>query len=417
MSPRRARVATLAVAAAFIGAALYLFLTTQLRYYTDTAAYREVARAPLDSLAFWAGARPFVLPLFLRLTGSDEALTWVQLVLYSAAALSLAWAVSRQASAARLRLGGFALFLLFLLSPQLFSWTRSITTESLAASFACAGLAAAAGWISSPRSRLAPAVLALSAALFVFTRDADAWLSLFICAAAVAAALALRRPAALQRAAVALAASALLFAVASRAADVSERWRWPIVNVLGQRVLPEDEPRAFFVARGMPINRKVECLSGRWGFNCHDDLSGFGRWLDHDAKRTYASFLLHHPFETLTDPLRVVIRTLYLHQGDDRLAFYFSRPPLWHDLLGRFFIESEWSMALFGIGYTVVFFLARRRGRLGRMAPSLALLASVAPMILFVWHADAQEVPRHAILPAAFLRIALFSGVVAGIQD
>jgi hypothetical protein len=54
----------------------------------------------------------------------------------------------------------------------------------------------------------------------------------------------------------------------------------------------------------------------------------------------------------------------------------------------------------------ITFAAAAWRAR-GKLQPAYVLLLAVPPMLFFVWHADAHEPMRHAVIAAALLRMAL----------
>ena len=280
----------------FVAAAVFLFARGDLRVYADSAAYRNVARQSLASRDFWAGERPFVLPLAIKLAGRLEWLVRLQLVVYLSSALALAAALARLAANRRVGAAAFSATLGFALSPQLAAWCNSVASESLAVSLFFLGLALASLLVQPPRRFAAAAngALVVVALLWVFTRDANAWFLVILCGSALVVRLLVRGRQGSGPAALVLAAAFGVLLISSASANRSCRWRWPLANVIGQRILPHAGWRGYFVAHGMPINDKVMCFNGQWGSDCHDDLSGFQPWLDQNAKRTYLRFLLTH---------------------------------------------------------------------------------------------------------------------------
>jgi len=147
----------------------------------------------------------------------------------------------------------------------------------------------------------------------------------------------------------------------------------------------------------------------RWGWDCHDDLSGFGSWLDGDIKGIYERYLLAHPIQTLYEPFKYFDKTGMVHDGRKGLFYYFHPPPLWYRWFGGIFVEWKTTFLLVVALFVASVWKLRPRRLL---LPSLVLIASVWPMLFFTWHADAAEPMRHAIVPAMLLRLGLLLGIL-----
>src|SRR5262249_55226231 len=149
---------------------------------------------------------------------------------------------------------------------------------------------------------------------------------------------------ALWKCSLALAFVVILSSICAHQATAGARWKWPFVNLLGQRVLWRPDRIGFFVDRGMPVNPKVMCLAGRWGQDCHNDLTGFGGWLDSDIKGIWERYLLSHPIETVVQPFLHVDNTVMTHDGNKGLFYYFHKPPEWYRWFGQ--IWFSWYLTL-----------------------------------------------------------------------
>jgi hypothetical protein len=174
-------------------------------------------------------------------------------------------------------------------------------------------------------------------------------------------------------------------------------------------VLWRPDRAAFFVAHGMPMNPKVMCFARKWGWDCQGDLSGFGDWLDGNIKSLYARYLLSHPLETTVVPFFRLRRLLLGADGPKGMSYYFNPLPAWYFWLGRIWLE--WLPTLLALIAGFVFAARRMRERQA-LAPALVILASLPPMLLFIWHADAHEAMRHALVPSALLRLGLVFGIL-----
>jgi hypothetical protein len=389
------------VGAVFVGISLYLHFTTLLMVYPDTRQYRSLAQA-----LTWRGVRPPLVPLFLRLSDDNHTIALLQTLIYIASSLALAFAASRWMR--REKLLAFGAALLFALVPQHFLWCRSISSESLTLSELYLLLALTTVLCRPPERKLWQIVAWVgwlsAAALFIFTRDANGYLLLFLCTAAAVAGG--RR--AMRQTAAALVFTAILTSICAHQATEAHRWKWPFVNILAQRVLEHPDRRDFFAERGMPVNPGVMCLAGRWGWDCQGDLSGFGPWLDGDIKGVYAQYLLHHPLETVLRPFVHLDETVMTQDGKKGMFFYFHQPSTWYWWFGKMFYE--WYAVLFLLACGFAWAVWKR----GALMPAWVLLASVPLMLWFVWHADAAEPIRHAAIPAALLRLGLMFGIALG---
>jgi hypothetical protein len=416
----RARAAALAaallVAAAYGAVSRELFRGATRLGYFDTRAYRQVAARPLGDPRFWSGERPFTVPLLLKL--GDERVTEIQGMAYAVGWLLLAAVVLTLFR--RRWLGALtACFLLFLsLCTDIFYWNQSLSSESVSNSLFLILLALAILYFRAQRRgvrialgvAIAPVVL-----LWAFARDANAyWL---VAAGLPTLALTLLVPSARRfrrDAALGLCAAVALAALVGTNAQRAGRWKIPLVNILGKRVLPDWRQRAWWTARGMPLNDKVRCFEGRYSHDCRDDYSGFGDWLRQDQRGLYARYLLSRPVETLTAPARDC-RTLlcaYLRgfKRESTLTFYFKiDPPEWQKWANRaFFYRCRYLVIPAGLalGLFALVLALRRWDR--RLLLPLVLTASVFPYALFLWHADAMEPQRHAVLLLIIVRLGLW---------
>jgi hypothetical protein len=400
-----------ALALAFLAVSYLLHDPALLMTYPDSKEYRLISRMPISDIGFWYAIRPPVLPLFLKLSPNNYEIISLQLWIYVACALALAAAVARWMQRPRMKLVAAAVTLIFTLVPHHFLWYRSISTESLSFSLLYLLLALATVLFHPPRRKVWQLVAwsgwLIAAALFVFTRDANGYLLVFLCAAAVVAAALARQRHALLQSAAALSLALILTTISGHQSTAGGRWKWPFVNLLGQRVLWRPDRVAFFADHGMPVNPRVMCFAGRWGQDCHDDLGGFGSWLDSDHKGLWARYLLSHPLENLAAPFLRYRYTILASDGHKGMFFYFHKPADWYYWFGRIWFESGLILLLLSLLFAAAVWRNWRP-----LLPALTLLLPVPPMLLFVYHADAAETMRHSVIPAALLRLALILGIL-----
>jgi hypothetical protein len=415
-----------AILAGYVVIALHIFRRATIDGYRDTFEYRALARRPLISADFWLGVRPSGYPLLIRAfdayTDRPAYLLWAQLILYIGSFALVAWGLARRCEKLWVRLACFATVLLGSLSAGLLEWTHAYSTESVSISLMLLPI----GFVllsvpDPPRSRaLRVAFIVVSVpVLFVWvaTRDVDAtWLLLATIGAAVFTYV-LRAPAPARRGALAaVAVAGVLVVLSGMSVDVGKRWRYPLVNVIGQRVLTDPERKARFMRDGMPDNAKVECFRGRWGIDCNSDFTGFEPWLTTHGKQTYTHELLTHPLHTLFDPFSQGEALLCGNRIDipasPTLEWYsrVKKSDL-HKMLSLVFVaDGGWLVGeLLVCAILLGLVIYRRRLRVdATTAPLIVLAATVWPMLVVIWHGDSMEIQRHALVPIVCLRVALW---------
>ena len=158
------------------------------RGISDTRAYLRIANEPVLSLNFLADNRPPVYPALLKILRGDFYTTAVFQTVFSI----FAWGLLALAVAGLfpliLRPVAFGLILLVSLTRHVAGWDVVILTESLSLSLMALFLAAWF-WLLGGWSWYKALALSLTAFLWVFTRDTNAWVLLMIAAAIVLAVL------------------------------------------------------------------------------------------------------------------------------------------------------------------------------------------------------------------------------------
>ena len=419
-------IAQIAIAIAWLVVGSRLIGQAQHLGYFDTREYRKIAALPLGDPGFWNGVRPWAGPLLMKLAGSDERQVKIQIALYAIGWLAFAFSVAGLARRGVIRVALFALLLSLGLCTDVFYWQKSISSESVSTSLLLLALALAIPLLRRPSplrvALLVPPLVAATVPWF-FTRDANGYvlLSLVVAATVLAAII----PSARRKARVLvpiLVATVIALGLQSRAADRSGRWKFCFVNLLGQRVLGYQARRAYFEAHGMPANPKVQCFAGKWGNSCGGDWSGFGPFLDGNIKGLWARYLLSRPAATLAEPLfhlpELLSATFKADQDHSTLMFYFKvKEPEWQRRLNVFvFANSRDVRWPLGGALLVAAALALRRRWAGRLLVPAALVVAIYPMIFFIWHADAMEPQRHAILPVLLSRVGLWSAILLGLD-
>jgi hypothetical protein len=375
------------------------------RVFPDTEQMQSLAALPLRFPDAFLGDKPIAYPLLLRLVGDDLAwLAALQTGLYFVAWGSLLYLMvfrpKHLAVAAGLGLAtiGLALY------PEFASWNHILLSESIALSSTV--LTATCTFLAWERRR--PRVVAAWVGLLVFgtlVRDFGAYYGLALLPMLVCWRMAGRL------ANVGLIAGALVlvlnFVASSWCADhggrlaIRGRWAFGMVNNVAQRVLPDPELRAWFVARGMPWHDTLEALSGQWAHSrdaafYHDPaLAEFRRWIVADSKAVYARALLTHPGHVLA----IVDRqweevTQWNHYIN---GFY---PDAGYDKAPLVRVEHKWLHAANWLLLAALLVRALRRRERSTtwvVVAAAGYYACAWPLGLFAQFADAMEVGRHCL--------------------
>jgi hypothetical protein len=188
-----------------------------------------------------------------------------------------------------------------------------------------------------------------------------------------------------------------------------DRWVFPLLNVIGKRVLPSPPRTAFYQNEGMPVTPRLMDMSGEfasgkdWAFYTAPELEGFRAWLFRDGKRVFAKDLLTHPTRSTREPLADVTEFVC-----PILSPYWSSvgfKPVYPFAYDQWFCQPGPAATIvvtsliFGLAFVGSSFLLR--GRLGsydgfRMLTLGTLLAGWLPFTWFTWHVIGQmEISRH----------------------
>ena len=381
--------------------------------YRDSQSYVDVARQSLLSPGFWAGARPWTVPLIYKLLPHDDQSRAVaQLIISVACWAALAVAVARCLRPAGFRVFAFAVVLAFSASFQIIRWDRLVLSESVSISLTALVVAAWLELVRAPRPRMVIAVLVVNL-IWVFTRDSNAYLAL---ATALPALVWLARPGETPRRWPAILAAGLVaISLASVAATGTQEAQLrrndrPLLHVVGRRVLIHPDQRAYFERHGMPtptplVLRHHKTLAAL-GMTIPSDprSDAFLRWVRRHGRGTVARYLIAHPVAALRPLVKFRQRllggvTVGYRSPDARMAL--------PEPLASALYPQRGDSAL--IWLAVVSGLALVAGLLGRAGRTwlvpIGMILLEIPHALLVYHGDTLEIPRHAILMAIMLRL------------
>lgn len=418
-------------------------------FFQDTVSYLEVASLRLWSLDFLAGPRAFTVPLFFKLVPTDELRIYGQLAVSMICWVGLAGTVARLLTRPRVRPWAYAAILVFSLAAQIVRWDSALLSESLSLSLMAAVTAAWLWFVERP-SRVTVTALLLISVLWAFTRDTNAYLvALGIPALAVALVIAERkRPLAIALVGVCAIVAASILSV-NEGATASERspvlaggpsrgfarsaaayalpaqqylllgdgrWEFPLLDVIGVRILPHPDRVAYFARHGMPVTPALLRLRGKiasgngGAFYRAPELAAFRRWLVDHGQSTYLRYLLSHPGYVAGGVVDHVPILLFPRERISSFGVWVAHPRRVCSALPGPVQYLVFSHSLVGgllwllLGIAAVALAVRRLPRLVWLVP-MALIVSTVPHAILVWHGDGLEAERHSVSLAVMARL------------
>jgi hypothetical protein len=389
--------------------------------YPDSQEYLATAHHSLLSSDFWAGERSPAVALLYKLLPSDHLREIGQVALSIAAWLGLAAALARSLKMPAARVAGFVAVLLLGSTPWVVEWDPLMLSESLSLTLTAALVAVWLELIRRPRRGWAAALVVL-ALLWTTARDPNGYVLLF--ALAIPAVWLARSEGRQTRRLPALVMAGLLVAALAGIASASggERWKVPLVNVIGHRVLGDADAAAMFHSRGMPqLTPQVDAAMRVPGFIDHDRLHmqpgwpDLDRWLDDAGRQTYIRYLAGHPGVAITVTFDQREQLFSVAPPGEPANFPLEdyepaglREPLPRWLSALVFAPAAWVLLLLLALFTVVFGVLLRRGAATRywIVPG-ALVALAVPHAFVIVLGDTSELTRHALLLGLTVRLAL----------
>lgn len=261
----------------------------------DTAAYLRISRESLLSQEFWAGARPFVFPLLLKVTKQDLPLTsLIQLILSIFSWGFLAFLFTNFLKGNWMKVISFLVLLALSLVRHFSNWDYMIMTESLSFSFFVLFLACGL-WLIDGWSGAKAVFFIIVGMLFAFVRDTNAYVLLFLSGLLLIAILLRWIP---LRNLVFVLSFAGFFVLTNWTSDLGLRWVFPLNNNIGKRILPSEQAVHFFENCGMPVTPELTALTGEFAngrdraFYNDPALDGYRIWLHDSGKSCYMRYLL-----------------------------------------------------------------------------------------------------------------------------
>jgi hypothetical protein len=389
------------------------------RELADTDVYIAVSQKQIIGENFLHVARPFAFPFLLQITHQDfQTVALIQLGLTILAWGVLAWIVSVSFQQTGLRLFSFLILLALSLVRHLAGWDFVMMTESLSLSFFILFIACGI-WLLHEWKIHKVVLLSVIAFIFAFTRDTNAYI-LAMLAGLLLFAVIFRwaRPQALIVAGVFLA----IFFINNLSADVSQRWTFPFINVVGKRVLPYAAMNQAFQACGMPLTSELLELAGLYA-NGYDRaflddpaLEDFRIWVAEDGKSCYMKWLVTNPLTSVSQALGEFNGLIYFEDVNK----YFSRTYV--DLLPsrveRLLYPVHGVVWLF-VGLIIFAFIAiykKAWNENSLWAVYIMLCLTIFPHLFITWHGDSMAVDRHALSVGLQLALTLWLFIFLAIE-
>ncbi len=402
----------------------------------DTYLYAKTAEAPLTSLQFWAGERPFTLPLEYKLLGINtqnytnatdrSALnrvsrfqTWLSILCWTCLGL----AFSARLRTAWLRPFAFGLILFFSLNLEVSQWDSLMVSESISFSMLALLLAAWLAWELIPERRFTRPVGALSllvvvgiSELYSYARESNPYF-LLVGVAIFALALLTRRVRPHLRGVMLAYIVALLalFVIQNLSFSSGNRWQIHIYDHLARRILNNAAAQDYFVNAGLPLNPDLMKIVDMGAPQYQDYLmydpkmEALRQWVDQRGGATLIGYLFTHPGTLFIEPLEHANSLL----NGSNLEYHFPRyavqtiPRSVLELTRKFYPHDPavlWSFAGLILAGVALYFV-RGGGQTAWLVVAIMFL-SLYPGMVIVWNGNPLEIERHAAQLVIQLRLA-----------
>ena len=380
------------------------------RELADTPIYLRISSQPILGPEFLSVDRPFVFPLLLQIVHQDFAsAAIIQLVVALLAWGLLALAISASLRPPWLRLLSFFIILAVGTVRHLAGWDSVMMTESL--SLSMLGLFIASGiWLLHGWKYHKVVALCAVAFLFAFARDTNAYLLIMFAGLMLIAVLfRWMNPRALVLAGV----FGMFFFVSDLNANTSQRWFFPLVNVIGKRILPYTESIQNLAACGMPITPQLLSLADTFAngndraFFNDPALAGFRVWVAEDGKTCYIRWLVTEP-KSVGQAFSEFDQLIYF----ENVNWYFSKryiDPLPAHVERVLYPVYHVTWLWAGLTITAFIAVAKRFWRDNALwAIFIMLCLTIFPHLFITWHGDAMAPNRHAVSVGMQLALAMW---------
>jgi hypothetical protein len=239
--------------------------------FPDSFSYIKVADFGPLSLNFWFGERPLLTPLLLWVVGGGvREFVLAQTLLYFVAAATLCYVALRIFSSNISRIISTICVLSIVAQSRYALWNSHLLSESLGMSTSLISIAAWL-WYSHERSKRSITLAWIASAAWMLARDSNTAVTIIIVVSLAASLFILRNRKeqnSSKKFRLGIVALILIGSFAYIGQNVSGRNDNPVMNNIGQRVLPNSQLLEWYEGRGMPVS---DFLIERTGKNAFDD--------------------------------------------------------------------------------------------------------------------------------------------------
>jgi len=384
----------------------------------DSFSFIKIADRGFLSPHFWFGERPLLTPFILwSVGGGIREFVLVQTLLYFMAAALLCY-ISLRILKSRIAQAMSTICILGVVVQSRYAlWNTHVLSESLSMSTSLLTISAWL-WYSHVRTNRSMALAWIASALWMLARDSNAATTLFILVCVIAAPRIVRpRSARTLNKSFRLGALAiLLIGVFSYVGqNISGRNDNPVMNNIGQRVLPNPQLLDWYESHGMPIS---ESLMERTGKNAFDDqwkmlnepnLEQFREWSRESGQMwQMVSFIRFAP-HWINQSLRELDSELAYDNHDYDLFSTAQKLPdgSWLGIGGP---QSEMALLIWLLFALISLSLIwRSQNRIRAHVLTVLLLSSFVDYIVS-WVGDSVEVNRHLV--GCFFRTSIILSIV-----
>lgn len=373
----------------------------------------ERSKNALFGLSFFTSPRPFTVDLLYKLWGSQpEQIVVGQQFLLMLSWIILSMAIGSLTHVTALRLISAVAFPCFMFWWNILGWTFVMRSEAVSFSLFALWLAALLFFMQKPQRPLLILLIGTTF-FFSFTRDNLPYALLF-CTGLLLLLLKkyhrlfYKQYAPLLKAL--LLSVILIFSLQTLSAHLGKRHEFCLVNVLMQRIFVNDDYTQWFVDKGMPVDSTILQWRGKWAssddFSLYKDrqYAPFLQWVSVKGQFAYGLFLLTHPHYTL-QPLLRDLAPMFSYNLD---LYTHKPPPL--AFIRFMYMLLPFSSLLTALCTAFLAILVFARTARTEALVLAVLIATVFFNALFIYHADAMEVPRHSIMNMIALECLTYTG-------
>jgi len=396
------------ISAFYLLIALYLLIKSPAPVNAgDTVDYLYMAGIPLSKWSlFFTNVRPWTVPLFYKLLPQLPGLVpHFQTILWAASWGLLAFLLARSLKPAWFQPIAYTITLLFSMTSPILLWNRVILSESI--SISLFALFVALWFILLKRwdFRVLMAIIILA---FLWQNTREAMIYLLLMLTMILALVGIIRSNLRAFLVISIFFGVFIFYGMTNT-ERAYRYRFPLINILGKRILTEQRYLDYFVESGMPANETLLNLAGGYAnsqdFAFFNDrrLRNFRLWLDESGRTTYLKFMLVHPEYAIQGPVRASSALLL----GDYLAYREEGSPAWPEVLDTVFYPNQglWIFTALGLTCFLAWTVTRPWKRTDLFWIPAVLLLLTLPYGWIVWIGDEMEISRHAILFSILVRL------------